>query len=138
MNRYPYFSENELKCKCGCGQALIDDVFMWNLVDLRKAADFKFILSSAYRCPEHDANIHRQTHPGYKNKNRFGPHTSDAVDILIFGSRAWEIVRLAPSFGMVGIGINQRGAFASRYIHLDGGLIAKRDKTTARPWLWSY
>ena len=56
-----------------------------------------------------------------------------AVDILVSGSQAYEVVSAAPSFGFTGIGVNQKGK--DRFIHLD----INGDKNgKIRPYIWSY
>lgn len=54
----PYFTEDELRCKCGCG-ALPEFTaeameFLMLISHLRDAAGTPFIVNSYYRCPLHD------------------------------------------------------------------------------------
>lgn len=123
---YPFFHYDELKCKCGCEDMLIDDVFMTNLVDLRAQSGFPFVISSGYRCPAYNAKV---SGSGYD-----GPHTADAVDIAVSGKQAHWIVSNASKHGLTRIGVSQRGPIASRFVHLDGGLTAPH----LNPWIWSY
>jgi uncharacterized protein YcbK (DUF882 family) len=79
------------------------------------------IVTSGYRCPEHNQNV-SSTGPD-------GPHTTGkAVDIGVSGTDAYDLALLAMQMGVKGIGINQKGT--GRFIHFD----------FARPQftIWSY
>ena len=124
---YPYFSRAELQCRCGCGRARMGDGFMRKLVALREAAGFPFIVTSAYRCPEHNARV--------SSTGERGPHvTGRAIDIAVSHERALWVVSHAVEHGFTGVGVNQKGAVNFRFIHLD-------DLTAPdypRPNVWSY
>ena len=120
----PNFSFDEMKCKCGCGKADMDRDFMMDLQALREAVG-PLKVSSAYRCPEHNQNV-SSTGPD-------GPHTTGkAADILCSGSHAHEVLMSACFFDFGGIGVQQRGAHSSRFIHLD------TLTEGPRPNVWSY
>ena len=118
---WKYFSEDELACKCGKCETEMDDEFMDNMVELRERADFPFIVTSAYRCFDHNEAI--GGHPGSRHL------TGEALDILCFGKEAQTLLDLAKEHGMNGIGVSQKGAFGNRFIHLDG---------RTKPAVWSY
>lgn len=124
----PYFTKGELKCKCkNCAgiPGNMNDEFMELLLNMRHEAGFGFILSSAYRCPSHNANV--------SSTGRTGPHTTGrAVDIRCFGSKAHKVLELAMKYRMTGIGVSQKGRHSKRFIHVDNLII------TGRPWVWSY
>ena len=126
MKNYPpYFTKAELKCKCGRCGGKMDDVFMRKLSAMRKEAGFGFVLSSAYRCPSHNAKV--------SSTGRTGPHTTGrAVDIRCFGARAHRVIELAFKHGMTGIGVSQKGRHDKRFIHVDD-----LDEIM-RPTIWSY
>jgi uncharacterized protein YcbK (DUF882 family) len=125
MSKWEHFTDAELKCKCGKCETKMNDKFMNKLEAMRAVAKFPFKLSSAYRCPMYNDIV--------STSGRAGPHTTGrAVDILCSGEQAYWIVAHANYFGMTGIGIKQKGAHESRFIHLDD-----LDKGT-RPWVWSY
>lgn len=126
MKNYPpYFTKRELKCKCGRCRGSMDDAFMAKLSAMRREAGFGFILSSAYRCPNHNVKV--------SSTGREGPHTTGrAVDIVCFGAKAHRVVELANKHGMTGVGISQKGRHSKRFVHVDDLSI------TARPWIWSY
>lgn len=124
----PYFTEREMACRCGCGMQ-VQDQLMKILTEMRKRAGFEFIVSSGARCPKYNQEV--------AETGAAGPHTTGlAVDIRINGSAAVELIRLALTFGMTGIGVRQKGEWGTRFIHLD--CIARGDKIHPRPWIWSY
>ena len=121
---WQYFSVEELTCHCGCGRSEMDHDFMAKLVAVRRLNGRPMNLSSAFRCPEYDASIGGAgVHP-----------TGHAVDILISGENALDIILLAHDRGMSGFGIKQHGDHASRFVHLDDLVGGKGP----RPWIWSY
>lgn len=130
MQDYPFFTAKELRCKCGECEGEMDRLFMEKyLIPLRREAGFPFIVASAYRCPQHNANV--------SSSGLQGPHTTGrAIDIRIRGSRALSLVSLAVKHGMTGIGVSQKGDHASRFIHLDN--LSDSETDGPRPWLWSY
>ena len=76
------------------------------------------------RTPEHDKAIKgANVHP-----------SGEAVDIGVSGERAYHLIRLAPAMGFTGIGINQRGPYKGRFVHLD----TLDDDDHPRPRIWSY
>lgn len=119
-----YFTESELKCKC-CGDNKFNDRTLDKLIQLRAALDFPFIISSGYRCPEYNRQIGAtQTHA-----------TGRAVDIQVSHGKAQELVSNARKYGFTGIGVNQKGAVKSRFIHLDD---LPNSASRPRPHIWSY
>ena len=102
---------------------------MLKVIDLRQLLDFPFPVSSACRCASHNNNV---SHTGFD-----GPHVPladgcHAIDILVFGARAFRLLEYAFKGGrFTGIGISQKGDRDKRFIHLD-------DLTTGRPWAWTY
>ena len=103
-----HFNPSEFTCSC-CGVEQMDADFMRKLDAVRATFDFPFIISSGYRCPEHNQAV-SSTGPS-------GPHTTGkACDIaLSYESARAALVPLATAFS--GIGINQKGP--SRFIHVD-------------------
>ncbi len=125
---WKYFSLNELKCKCGkCGSTGLEmkTGFMQCLSMLRAKLDFPFIITSAYRCPEHNNAISKT--------GKTGPHTTGmAIDIGVRGDKALQLIKEAILIGMTGIGVNQKGDH--RFIHLD----MLNAPNYPRPNIWSY
>lgn len=119
-----HFSERELMCRCGCGRADMDPGFLERLELLREHFGSPLVLTSAFRCPEHNKKV--------SSTGKTGPHTTGkAVDILVAGEEAYRLVKSALSFGFQGLGVKQKGQ--ARFIHLD-------DLTPPcpRPRIWSY
>lgn len=136
-DRYaPYFLDAELACKCGCGRGADDmrPTFMSRMINLRIVAKFPFIITSAFRCPDYNDAIYvqRGSLPG---THRDGPHTKSAIDILVYGLRAYRLVALALDWNFTGIGINQKGPYAQRYVHIDD---LAHGESGPRPWIWTY
>ena len=128
-NQIKHFKPGEFVCRCGeCGSDGSEMYleFMQKLDRLRDLCDFPFIVTSGYRCPAYNDRI--------ASTGLNGPHTTGrAADILINGERAHRLVMLI-GYKMTGVGINQRGAYEKRFIHLDD--LSAPDHP--RPRIWSY
>jgi len=120
-----YFSKAELRCRCGCDEALMDEKFMMRLDALRYRYNSPITLSSAYRCPKHNNAV--------SSTGLAGPHTTGkAVDMSVSGREAHKILELMYELNFQGVGVSQKGAHKSRFIHAD-------DITEGnRPWVWTY
>lgn len=126
-----HFTDAELACRCGCG-ALPPVDFQQLLERFREFYMEPIRISSAARCPDHNARVSKT--------GRHGPHTIAAVDIACSGHEAFALLGAAMRFGRLespwwGIGVHQRGPHAQRFIHLD---ILEHDAAHPRPWVWSY
>jgi zinc D-Ala-D-Ala carboxypeptidase len=122
-----YFKAKEFDCK-HCGANRMNHVFLDRVDMLRDTYQFPLIVSSGYRCPEHNAAV--------SSTGLTGPHTTGrAVDLLIARGEAFKLLRLAmePRFGFTGIGVNQKGG--ARFIHLDD---LPNAPGQPRPTIWSY
>ncbi len=98
--------------------------FMKSLESLRTIYGQPMKVTSAYRCPRHNAAV--------SSTGATGPHTTGcAVDVSIAGEAAYKLVALAVTMGFTGIGIKQSGPWPGRFIHLD-------TLTDNRPRIWSY
>lgn len=124
----PYFTYQEFKCKCEqCstktitpGVGNMDDgewlvtpefrSFMALLIKMRIELYFPFPVNSGFRCKTYNAKI---SSTGFN-----GPHTKGAADIKVAFERAYKLNNLAGELDM-GIGLNQTGDIADRYIHVD-------------------
>lgn len=126
-----YFTDDELKCKCNnCKDKnnanMMNDDFMQMMDNLREKCNFGLIVSSAYRCKLHNADV--------SSTGLNGPHTTGrAIDILIGRKNAYIVLKNALELGFTGIGIKQTGD--TRFIHLDN--LTQYDGFP-RPTLWSY
>ena len=124
--RWHNFTADEMRCRCGCGRADMSPLFMDVLQTIRMQYGKPMRVSSGYRCPSHNAKV-SSTGPG-------GPHTTGkAVDILVSGKDAHTLLQLCMAhMDVTGIGVSQKGAHDSRFIHID------TIEEGLRPWLWSY
>lgn len=122
-----HFSEDEMRCRCGCGLSMMDDSFMRWLEAVRVRLKKPMIVSSGFRCPDYNGRM--------SSTGRDGPHTTGcAADIAIRGADAHRLVRIALEMSVQGLGINQKGE--GRFIHLD--VLMDWETEGPRPWIWSY
>lgn len=120
-SKYKNFSEAEFMCKCGCGEALMDDDFMVELQMLRDIVGFALSINSGYRCPAHNDKV--------SSTGLDGPHTTGkTVDLGVDRQKAHKVLQTAFSMGFKGVGVAQKGS--GRFIHLDNARL--------KPTVWSY
>ena len=123
---YKYFEDYELRCS-HCGVEEMQPHFMEHIIVLRELLGFPFVVTSAYRCPDH---------PIEAAKEAPGVHTTGmAIDIQVSGSNAHRLLDAALRAGFSGIGVSQRGSHATRFLHLDK---ASNSEGRPRPGVWSY
>lgn len=121
----PYFSMDEMRCQCGCGQDGMDAAFIEKLTSLRADWGQPMVITSAFRCKDHPIEA-KKAKPGSHNHGR-------AVDVALSGGDAYNFLCAALGHGFTGIGVNQKGG--SRFIHLDD---LTSQEGWARPTVWSY
>lgn len=121
-----HFKTSEFICRCGCGRMEIPFDFIYKLELLRLAFNRPMVITSGYRCPTHNRRVSRS--------GDNGPHTIAAADVAVSGRLAHRLLQHAFIVGFTGIGVAQKGAHGSRFIHLDD-LPAHNHP---RPWVWSY
>ena len=121
----PNFPDHELVCKCGCGMLPAQD-FMDKVQRLRDIAKFPMSVSSAARCPKHNAKV--------SGTGLTGQHTTGrAIDLAVSHALAHAVVGIALQMGFSGIGVQQKGS--GRFIHLDDLM---NGPGCPRPTVWSY
>lgn len=107
-----FFKPWEFKCS-HCGVERMQWKFVKRLDHLRDYLKHPMVITSGYRCPWHNANV-SHTH------SVDGPHVQGlAADIKISGEEAHRLVWAAMTMGFTGIGVQQKGIWADRFIHLD-------------------
>jgi uncharacterized protein YcbK (DUF882 family) len=117
----------EWACR-GTGKLLLDTEFLDLVEDLRTLCGWPLIITSGYRTPMYNASV--------STTGLTGPHTTGrALDIRIYGHRAFLLIIHAMTLGFTGIGVSQKGAHASRFVHLD---MVPDGPGAPRPWVWSY
>lgn len=123
-----HFRREEFLCAC-CQSESMDEDFLLTLDDLRHRLKFPLIVTSGYRCPEHN---NRVSSTGFN-----GPHTTGrAVDFAIFGRQAFSLLQQCTLGGwMSGIGLKQHGPHERRFIHLDN---LESIDGRFRPTTWTY
>ena len=126
---WPHFSDAELTCQCGCNRQEMDHAFVDQLEELRVEFGKPMPVTSGFRCPMHNAQASKT--------GLSGPHTTGkAVDIQVSGADAHRLLTLALQQGFfTGIGISQKGAHRSRFLHLD---TIVPGPGRPRPTVWSY
>lgn len=121
MGSWDFFRLSEFDCK-HCGANRMDPRFISRLDELRRRHGRPMVISSGYRCAEHNQRV-STTGPN-------GPHTTGrAVDVRVDRGDAYRLLALAITLGFTGIGVHQRGE--GRFLHLD-------DLEQGRPTVWSY
>ncbi|HCG9221660.1 TPA: peptidase M15 [Vibrio parahaemolyticus] len=111
MSIWRNFSDNELRCRCGCGQLNPNPEFqtlMAIVQYIRERIGVPMPVASAYRCVNH---------PEERKKKKAGWHNIAAIDLKVSRGVAHQVLELALILGIKGIGINQKGKH--RFIHLD-------------------
>lgn len=123
-----YFTEDEMRCKCGCGLCCMDHDFMMILDWIRRNCGFPLLIKSGYRCHAHDKAI------GGAGVHPMGV----ASDFGVYGKLADRVLELAyrKGSGITGKGIHQTGPYIGTIIHLDSMLL--NSDIHPRPWLWTY
>lgn len=123
------FTQDEFTCRCGCNTFNMDHNFLQTLQDVRTLYGRVMNVSSGYRCAAHPVEA-RKIEKGGKPGSHY---SGKAVDILVAGEAALELLRVALAHPNVkGIGVNQKGAHSSRFIHID--TLTEPN----RPTIWSY
>ncbi len=119
---FEHFEEAEFLCRCGCGRADMQQAFMVRLQQIRISFRRAMVVTSGFRCPEHDRAVSGAgVHP-----------TGRAADIAVSGRDSFRLLDLAIGKGMTGIGLKQHGPHDERWMHLDD------TSGATRPWVWSY
>jgi zinc D-Ala-D-Ala carboxypeptidase len=103
--------------------------FMDQVETLRVMYGKPLRVTSAARCPEYNAKV--------SSTGRTGPHTTGrAIDFAVSGSDAFKLLALALSMpGFSGIGVQQKGPHASRFLHFDD---LTNTPGQPRPFIWGY
>lgn len=121
----PHFLSSELTCKCGC--VMLPKLgFMEMIETLRLAYGKPLKVTSAARCPDHNAKV--------SATGRTGPHvTGRAIDFAIDRTEAFHLASLAFASGFTGIGFQQKGQ--GRFLHVDD---LPNAPGQPRPTIWTY
>ena len=103
-----YFAEAEFACKCGCGQADMQEDFISLLDKAREEAGVSFVVTSGFRCAAYNAMI-----PGASTESS---HTRGyAADIATQSS--YRRLRILRSF--LDLDVERLGVYHDGHIHVD-------------------
>ena len=123
-----HFSEDELKCS-HTGIVKMNPEFLDILEKVRISFGKPMKISSAYRDPSHPTEARKG------GREVLGDHCRGvAVDVLIGGADAIELIKIAIESGIDRIGVSQKGSWESRFIHLG---LSDLDAGKG-PAIWSY
>jgi zinc D-Ala-D-Ala carboxypeptidase len=120
------FSREELQCSFS-GECEIEEDALKRLQALRDEWGKPMKLSSAYRSAQHPRERTKPNGPGHHHG--VNGNGGQAFDVLIAGEDVPPFIALAIKHGFRGIGVNQKGEWNQRFIHID-----TRDKYAC----WSY
>ena len=120
------FSRDELKCSFS-GECELEEDALEKLQALRDEWGKPMKLSSAYRSAQHPRERTKPNGPGHHHG--VNGNGGQAFDVLIAGEDVPPFIALAIKHGFKGIGVNQKGEWNQRFIHID-----TRDKYAC----WSY
>lgn len=71
-----FFDWDDFACKCGCGENLVNEESALRLDQARAYAGVPFIITSAYRCPEHNSTM--STSPVHPSGHAFDIAANDS------------------------------------------------------------
>jgi len=116
MKLNKYFDTDEFKCKCGkCVSKDIDPNLIPILTDVREHFKSPVIVTSGYRCEEHNKKI-----GGAKNSYHV---KASAVDFVVFGKKVNEVYNYLDDKYPLQYGlINEK-----TWVHLDTRMIKYRE-----------
>jgi hypothetical protein len=123
----PFFTREELQCKCGCGLTNFHPGILEKLSSLRTQYNKPMKLSSACRCLNHNRRVsplapQRSLHIG-DFETRPGHKGAMAFDVLVNGADKGQLFALAWANGW-SVGWNKG------FLHLDGRLLLGMPQTT--------
>jgi uncharacterized protein YcbK (DUF882 family) len=101
-----YFTDDEIRCKCGCGKVIVEGKLLQMLDQARWRLGRPVIIVSGFRCYKHNLDVGGKS----TSSHRYGL----AVDIECENSRDRQVLlRVLRRVGFTRIGI------AKTFIHVD-------------------
>jgi zinc D-Ala-D-Ala carboxypeptidase len=117
-----HFTEDEMRCHCGCRRVEMAPEFIDKLEQLRIEYGRPMAVTSGFRCLEHNAAVGGAEHSAHV--------TGQAADFNIPSQRdADRLIELAYKHGFGGKGVRLHGHVSGWMIHLD---------TLDRSAIWTY
>ena len=101
----PHFSKHEFRCRC-CGAVSVSPALVDILEDIRAYAGVPLVITSGFRCPEHNAAV-----GGSANSAHL---TGEAADIFVSGNLDRFKILEGVFMSMV-----TRTGIAESFIHVD-------------------
>jgi len=136
-----HFSNEEIMCRCGCGQIQADPYFLRLLNQLRDKLNRPLMVNSFYRCPQHDASIR-----GHGNHT-----TGKAVDLVCATTRergeiikAWTQIVRAENDRWIDSGhfpethVPYRIGIGKTFLHIDIVTELPTGELKLNPAVWTY
>ena len=111
-----HFAKSELECSFS-GECEIEEDAIQKLEALREEWGKPMRLSSAYRSAQHPRERTKPNGPGHHHG--LNGNGGQAFDVLIAGEDVLPFIALAIKHGFRGIGVNQKGEWNQRFIHID-------------------
>jgi uncharacterized protein YcbK (DUF882 family) len=82
-----YFTENEIACRCGCGQAIEDHFLIFIMEIFRKIVELPIIVHSVNRCTKYNQEIGGVSHSLHL--------TGSAMDFHVKGMTVKKLHKIA-------------------------------------------
>jgi len=120
--RWASFTPKEMLCRCGQCESFVDVQFMDSLQSLRDAYGRPMLVTSGHRCEAHNKAVGGSATSGHL--------TGRAADIQVKWGDALDLLLSAHRRGFTRLGVNQKGRYEGRFIHLG---MDRPEKT-----IWSY
>ena len=111
-----HFAKSELECSFS-GECEVEEDAIQKLEALREEWGKQMRLSSAYRSAQHPRERTKPNGPGHHHG--LNGNGGQAFDVLIAGEDVVPFIALAIKHGFRGIGVNQKGEWNQRFIHID-------------------
>lgn len=103
------FTVGEFLCRCGCGRALVDDVLVKRLQQIRDHFGEEVIITGPYRCEKRNKAV---------GGTAGSLHTKGmAADIVVTGMMPAEVAKYAENIGVKGIGLYE--GKDDDFVHID-------------------
>ena len=119
---WKYFKYEDFACK-HCGANQMNTKFIDELDEMREECGFAFVITSGYRCPEHNNKVSKT--------GLNGPHTTGrAVDIRVQNGRERDAIDVASRMRHW-----TRFGIAKTFVHVDN--LTKADGFDERV-IWTY
>lgn len=118
----PYFTDDELRCKCGCKLLRLDIRFAAQLPALREAWNSALTVTSCCRCPAHNKAV--GGHPSSLHLTDNPKHLTDGTMAVDVSWVSWGTDKKL-RFARLAYGMGWRVGLHSSFCHLDRGIAVR-------------